>query len=339
MKKLKIMDLTSAAIIISNNPVQIDNCLSHVANQTVPFSRILVVAWGQENLKQQVIQKAVSVISNAEIIDPDNDTRLENNRNKAISHLIEKPTDRVAFLDDDTLIENNWLEVMRCAAMQDGDKISHATVVKFNSQPFCIQSAGHCLDNASPLDLAYGKCINFPITAIPLCPCGNSAYIPWRALVDIHDRDQEIWDPDFDQWVTCFDFGLKLQLCGYGCKLVPSAFATHQGYLDKSIRNQKLCKNKVMKQLRSRLLLYFKFYPSPDRESATDQLNKSLDRWRINGYPHAEAEIKGEKLVELFCSARIGAKKLAKTKSKIWLELMSNLVSSQRRNLLFGNKY
>lgn len=326
------MKLTSAAIIASNNPERIGECLQYVAKQTVPFDRIIIIAWSQDpQQKQEVISRATCTINDIEIVEPSNDTRLESNRNKAITHLARNPMDSVAFLDDDTFLDEQWHEAMQRAARQGGDTVSHATLVRFKSNPTLVQSAGHILDNTKPLDLGYKqKVTGFSKTKKPLCPCGNCAFVPWSAIEQIQKIDPEMWDPNFDKWQTCFDFGLKLRLCGYDCHLVPSARAIHEGYLDKSLRGQKLKEKDVKNQLKSRLLLYDKFFPNDEHKEAMRILKKSVNRWSQNGYPHAEDHIRGDGLKCLFKCAQSEAKDLLEITSDVWLKRVNRLyVQSQ----------
>jgi GT2 family glycosyltransferase len=327
------MKLSSAAIIASGNPQRIGRCLQLLAKQTMPFDRIIVVAWGEQ--KQDVISRATSTAENVEIVESSDDTKLESNRNDAITHLSRNPTNRVAFLDDDTFLDKRWHESMQYAVEQDGDTVSHATVVMFKSIPTLVQSAGHILDNAKPLDLGYKREVAcLPKSKNPLCPCGNSAFVPWSAIEQIQKKDSEVWDPKFDHWQTCFDFGLKLRLCGYDCHLVPLAHATHEGYIDKSLRGQKLKKEHVKNQLRSRLLLYGKFFPTDERKEAMKVLEKSVKRWSQKGYPHAGNHIKGDRVKPIFKSAQSESKHLLDKTSRVWLKLVKCLDVQPRRRLL-----
>ncbi len=332
------MKLSSAAIIPSGNSERIKECLQHLAKQTVPFDRIIVAAWGQNaQRKQQVLRAAISTIENVEIVESENDRRPETNLNNGISYLSGRPTNRVTFLNDDTLLDKKWHESMQQAAIHDGDKVAHATVVMFKSKPNLIQSAGHILGNAKPREFEYKKItLETSKDKRPLCPCGNSAFVPWSAIEQIRKMDPHVWDPNFIRWQSCFDFGLKLQLCGYDCHIVPSARAIHEGYLDKSLKGEKLKKKDVKDQLRSRLLLYDKFFPNSERKKAMKILEKSVRRWSQKGYPHAE-NVNGDLIKCLLERAQIESKDLLENTSHLWIGLVNRLDVQARRRLLFGN--
>ncbi len=272
-----------------------------------------------------------------EVVESKMDVRPETNLNNAIRHLSHQPTDRVAFLNDDTLLDDHWHESMQQAAQKDGDHVVHASVVLFKFFPNFVQSAGHILYNSKPRDHEYRKMISgLADTSRPLCPCGNSAFVPWNAIEEIQGRHSEVWDPDFIRWQSCFDFGLKLRLCGYDCRLVPSARAIHEGYLDKSLRGQKLKDEDVKIQLRSRIFLYGKFFPVEERGEAMRILETSLDRWARSGYPHAEKDVKGNRIWSIYEWAKTEAKSLLMKTSTDWPELLKRMDVQFRRRWLFG---
>ena len=332
------MELSSTAIIPSGNPERVDGCLQRLVRQTVPFDRIIIAVWGTSiKEREEVSRRAHSVLRSAEVVESGTDVRPETNLNNAIKYLSNRPTNRVAFLNDDTLLDDHWHESMQQAAQKDGDHVVHASVVFFKFFPNFIQSAGHILYNSKPRDHKYRKMISGLADASqPLCPCGNSAFVPWNALQEIQRGHPEVWDPNFIRWQSCFDFGLKLRLRGYDCRLVSSARAVHEGYLDKSLRGQKLKDEDVKIQLRSRIFLYGKFFPEKERKEAMKILESSLDRWARGGYPHAGRKVKGDVIRSMYACAKIEAKNLLEKTSTEWLQLLSCLNVQLRRKWLFG---
>jgi GT2 family glycosyltransferase len=316
----------SCVILVSNCPKRIELCLQYIVGQTLQFDRVLLVAWGQEETKRQVINKAQDIYKKVEIIDPDGDTRLENNRNKAISYLISNQPRWVTFLDDDTFIDKNWHAKMISSAGYCGDEFSFASLTRHLSNNLKIQSAGHIFNNTKPLDLAYDEYYeNFIIDKDPFCPCGNSAFVPWNGIKRIMEIDMQVWDPDFDQWQTCFDFGMKLFLVHTKCKLVKDACAFHDGYLDNSLKGLLLNQNQVKKQLRSRFLLYGKFLPDNEQAIAQRVLNDTLcNKWLSKGYPHAEKHLKGNLLQEIYDESYSEANAILELKKPFkWKEIAS----------------
>jgi hypothetical protein len=108
-----------------------------------------------------------------------------------------------------------------------------------------------------------------------------------------------------------------LRLCGCQCRLVPSARAIHEGYLDKSLRRYKLKEEEVRIELRSRLLLYNKFFPDQERKQVMDILEESVGFWSQEGYPHANKQIKGDLLRSSFEWAQVESNRLIESTSTV----------------------
>lgn len=334
----KSKEIKTAVIIVSESVQRIKDCLEKVKDQTSTFNIIIIVGWGKE--RTLVIEKAKSIICDIIEIEPDKDTTLEANRNKAINYIINEKVniDRVAFIDDDTLIDKDWHLEMINAAKSDGDNIAHSTIVKFFSNQDIVQSAGHYFDNYKPLDIAYKKQPG-NIDKEPLCPCGNSAFIPWNAIIDIKKIDDNVWDPCFDQWMTCFDFGLKLKLCGYNTKIAKTASATHEGYLNNLYNGKKLNELHVFKQIRSRFLLYRKFFPENEYNNAIMAFKESYQTWINNGHPSFEDHIMGQRLECLINDAKMKAEEIYKLKcNSIWKEKMKKMTKEEKMKILHNIK-
>ncbi len=333
----KSIEIKTAVIIVSDNAQRIKDCLEKVKDQTSPFEIIIIVGWGKE--RTQVFEKARSIIIDIIEIEADKDTTLEANRNKAINYIINEKEniDRVAFIDDDTLIDKDWHKEMIKAAIRDGDKIAHSTLVKFFSNQEMIQSAGHIFKNYKPFDVAYKD--STPINIEPICPCGNSAFVPWNAIMDIKKIDDNVWDPSFDQWMTCFDFGLKLKLCGYNTKIANTASATHEGYLNNLYNGKKLNELQVFKQIRSRFLLYRKFFPENEYNNAILVFKESYQTWINNGHPSFEYHIIGQRLECLINDAKMKAEEIYKLKcNSIWKEKMKKMTKEEKMKILHNIK-
>jgi len=325
------MQLKVVGIVVSGKLKYFQQCIDAISKQEVPFEKVVVVPWGNEREKIEDFAKKQEKIK-IQIVPPSEDSTLEGARNNALYSIGSNPPDWVAFIDDDTEIDSKWLQEMIAAANELGNNYTFASVVTYASKPNIVQGAGHILFEARPLDCAY----NHPISAIctsddPLCPCGNCAFVPWKAIEEISKLDKEIWDPRFRQWQTCFDFGLKLRLVNFGCRLVRSAFAKHEGACG---RKKVYSKDDVINQLRSRILLYDKFYPEEERKNAMKLLENAVRRWKKNGYPSAP-QCKGNEMEEIFNVALNQEKELKRGMSKVWLRRMEELDERYRRSLLF----
>jgi len=327
----------TAAIIPSNSSERIERCFQHLLRQTVQFERLILVAWGVTRLQgQKVIESAARIIRNVEVVEAGPDTRPEINLNAGITRLSKNPTDYVAFLNDDTYLDEKWHESMLKAGCSGGRRALYASVVQFVSDPRLVQSAGHVLNRSRPHDFHYKESTRqVRRLPSPLCPCGNAAFVPWDAIERVWKRDSQLWDPAFERWQSCFDFGLKMRLSGYDCHLIPSAHALHDGYLDHILTGGSLEERDVKNQLRSRLLLYGKFFPEKHRREAIQLLEGSLGRWRSNGYPGSR--VKDNRITSLFETAEAESRKiLGSITSYPWLEMIERLDAQSQRKLLFG---
>jgi hypothetical protein len=125
-----------------------------------------------------------------------------------------------------------------------------------------------------------------------------------------------------------------MRLLGYDCHLIFSAHALHDGYLDQILMGHLLEEKDVKNQLRSRLLLYGKFFPEVERKEALQFLERSVDRWERKGYPGTG--IKGDRIKPLFEIAQVESGNLLRQSSHLWLERVERLDVQLQRKLLFG---
>lgn len=318
-------------ILSSKNPINVKNAIKSIISQINPFNRIFLVPWG--NNYREVEKVALAIHNDIIIIPPNDDTSLGGNRNNALHFIKNNPPDWVAFIDDDTILHPQWLSEMLIAVDKFGNNYCFASLVLFENSPTIVQSAGHILHEARPHDRGFknpkkGLCVSDE----PLCPCGNSAFVPWSVIEKIMDIDNEIWDPNFKQSQTCFDFGLKLQLIKCKCQFIHSAIATHKGWME---TQGELKESDVINQLRSRILRYDKFYPEKDRKEAKESLkNRIYGRWKKKGYPSGNS-IKGEDVIRVYKIALEQEEKLVGNITDDWIKKMRLLDESKRRKLLF----
>jgi GT2 family glycosyltransferase len=320
-------------VLVSGALKMLKSAMEAICRQSMQFNKVVVIPWGDEGTEIKNFVKSQPI--NTEIVSRSCENTLEGSRNNALRSITNNPPDWVAFIDDDTIIDPSWLYEMMGAGNALGNKFSLASLCISASNPNIVQSAGHILFEGRPLDCGYGKPVSAVCTSYsPLCPCGNSAFVPWEVIEKIRDLDEDVWDPRFKQWQTCFDFGLKLRLVGISCRLVRSALVRHEGVNER--KKGVLAKEDVRKQLRSRILLYEKFYPVPERTEAIEVLKKRLhEKWKNTGYPNAKW-LRGEEMVETFESALAEEKELKERGTNIWVQRMNNMDEVYRRALLFG---
>jgi glycosyltransferase involved in cell wall biosynthesis len=337
------MTFSTVAVVASGDPILLNICLLTLARQNLQDT--IVLPWGNKSPEVRKIAERFGAIIIEYREDKDEDRTLESHRNVAIRYIKEETgvPDYVLFLDDDTVLSDNWHRQM--LASRDEVEICYATVVAFSKYQDTIQSAGHCFEwKGRPHDLWYRrKVASIPLLRQdlslfrPLCPCANCALIPWKAIGKIQAKDSNVWDPRFERWQTCFDFGLKLRLLGYGCKLVEASMAYHRGYQERCFEGSLGDEDFVFKQLRSRILLYLKFFPPDEFQEAINSLKETVrNKWAKEGYPCADPKTRSE-ISRIYARAEREADKLfRKNENTMWLDLVKNLEKRTRKSLLLG---
>ena len=272
--------------------------LTRTQQQTLPFKKIVVVAWGTEI---SAIAKETSHFSLAEITEGGTIGNVSTHRNIGLERIRSMNPDYVAFVDDDTFLNDTWHEYAMQTAIHTVKTCSIGGVITFASNWTKVQSCGHLFSNYRPLDISYGVAQDEIVLPTPpesvssetfTCPCANSAFVPWTALECIHEIDGCYWDEKFSR-MTCFEFGFKMHRLGYGYVLAPGALATHNGYLHR----KNLRKEDIYDQIFSRIMLYRKFLADAECVRALADLGQRVIRWATNGYPHSP--LSGEEIVHI----------------------------------------
>jgi hypothetical protein len=311
-----MLNRESIAVILASNNIKrfkswLSNSWCHLKG-----TRLMLVPFGPDS--DDIITNAPM---EANICIPAEDTTLEGNRNSALKHLREsKHPEFVAFLDDDTFVDTGWIEALLKASISNPSAAAFSSIVRsFGTDEY--QSCGHIFRRSSPYDLCFKHISNIN----PICPCGNCAFILWSAFQKIWEVDANCWDPRFQQWQTCFDFGLKLILTGTNTVLVKNATAQHQGYMTWNDTDKEKKKDTVpLAQLRSRYLLYRKFLPEFLLEKVKMQMSKLEKKWSKNGYPGFKNQLIGPEMSIVMEKSQILAKELwIANPNEVWKNLMT----------------
>lgn len=306
------MERSGTAVIVASRDSTLFSEWLKRSWQHLSGARLVLVPYGPHKDSIRLLAPDGTIICPA-----GNDTSLEANRNEALKALRTKEIDFVAFMDDDTFVDQQWLDEMLKAAKASQETAAFASVVRTCGSSD-IQACGHVLKRAAPHDVLNSA-------QEPLCPCGNCAFVRWPAIKRIAERDSFTWDPRFNQWQTCFDFGLKLVLTGSRTKIVRKATAQHRGYKTwgDQLKNQKKDTAPVG-QLTSRYLLYLKFAPAELRPAIENEMTGKVTRWRSRGYPGFEQWLSGNAIQTIIDCAKANAVKLWKERpNETWQQLMA----------------
>lgn len=294
------MALKTIAVVCSSRTEHLQISLACAWSQTVPFAKIVVVAWGAN--ATGVSSLAIGLENVQVVFGPESGTTSVQ-RNVGLKHARTLKPNNIVFFDDDTFLQETWHEHVQRSNESVGANFTIGSIVTFASNPMRIQSSGHLFSEYRPLDLAYGVNVNEGIerrlqtvsvrAETFSCPCANCALIPWAALERIVKIDGNYFDEKFPRLI-CFELGFKMHRLGYGYVVAPGAFAAHDGYLHR----QNLQTSDVKDQLLSRILLYKKFLPVSQRELAFADLDARVLRWASNKYPHSR--IAGQDLMHAY---------------------------------------
>ena len=331
--------MKTAIIVPSDKILYFQSCIECILNQSEKFDSIFVIPWGHD--KDKIINLSKQHGDVITIMNHRENTTLEENRNVVLDHIKYKEPSTykyISFIDDDSLLDEKWLEHMKRMALQLGSKKSFASTVypikmkdHTNRNKEKTQSLGHEIINTSPRDVCFYKNHSSCTNPTPHFPCGNSAFIPWEAIVQIYTHDPKIWNHEFRQWQTCFAFGIKLRILRYDCELNKDAIVFHEGAIEK--KNRELNESDVKGQLRSRFLLYKKYYPKAEYQEAIQVLNEKLETiWKKKGYP--SSIVMKDKIESIFNTAKEEAD--STSVDEIWKELIEKMPEEERKQILIN---
>lgn len=147
---------------------------------------------------------------------------------RALNRAVQSANTRyVALLNNDLELEPRWLEEMR-GALETHPECGSADCKLLN-----FHRRGE-IDGAGDLVARTGECCKrgfgeqdrgqFDRPAAILCASGGAALFRRAAFDRVGPFDE-----DFGAYFEDVDWGLRAQLCGFGCRYVPSAVAFHMG--------------------------------------------------------------------------------------------------------------
>jgi hypothetical protein len=300
-----------AIVVASGDPVQFSEWLSR-SWQNLQSAELLLIPWGRNHSEvADLAPRSAKVIES-------NDQTLEGNRNAAIRVISEDPSSLIAFVDDDAYLDEAWQSAIEEAANQNSDAGAFASQVRSIGTD-SIQGRGHVLTDGAPHDRGHNG-VN-PSASV-LTPCFNSGVVRWSSLERVLAVDEEPWDPRFRQWQTCFDFGLKLKLTGCESIEARGAGVQHGGYMTWTPERRRAdAERAACGQIRSRLLLYDKFFDGDVKQALDQAFDERVARWRVSGYPGFKEFIKGEHVDQVVRAARADLAKMPRTGEQ-WKERM-----------------
>jgi len=326
--------ITASIIVASNNIEYFKNCLLAILALKEGFDGIFVVPWG---IDKDLIIAHCETNPKTQVIQHKSGTSLEENRNAALEYILKYDNhySYVAFIDDDTILDACWLLEMKKKARSKKSDVAFSSVASpilfmtLEKDDSTIQSCGHVFKDTSPHDLLYKKSIAEleTLDVEPQFPCGNSSFVPLEAIERIARYDS-VWDKDFEQWQTCFSFGIKLRLVSCRCECNKAARVFHEGKVHRT--GEDLKPDDIYKQLRSRILLYLKFFPEATKRDAMIHLEDKLKKWVNNGYPGSK--VAGCTLLRIFQESKMAAERYEF--NPYWKKMIEKMTKPEVESLL-----
>ncbi|MGH9353851.1 MAG: glycosyltransferase family 2 protein, partial [Terriglobia bacterium] len=239
----------SVVINTFNRAASLDTAIRSLRRLNYPYFEVIVVNGPSTDNTMRVLKSWSGSIR----IGTCSDRNLSVSRNVGIEMA---RGDLVAFIDDDAVADENWLD--DAAAGFDNDEVAGTGGAVFNHTGYAAQyryNVADRLGNAffdrkSPaLEFCYPACTRFPYL-----PGGNSLFRR-RCLLEVGGFDEE-----FDYYLDETDVCLRLVDAGYLLKQLPNAFVYHRN-LPSHARNtsrvvtdwRSIVKNKVYFALKNAL--------------------------------------------------------------------------------------
>jgi hypothetical protein len=162
----------------------------------------------------------------------DNLTQIRNSENQGFARacnqaieliLRDRRFDLVALLNNDAVIEENWLARMACRLdPANGVEMVAARMVEFE-RPDLVDSLGIVLYKT-------GIASNRKRSSEPLLgPCGGAALYTLDLLKSVRELSGYLFDPDFFCYAEDTDLALRARALGYACAMADDALVRHRG--------------------------------------------------------------------------------------------------------------
>lgn len=213
------MSLISVIIVNWNGKLILGECLDTLRAQSHRADEIIVVDNGSQDGSQEMLRERypeVRLIA------------LDDNRGFSVANNIGircAKGDYIALLNNDLLLDSEWIEQMVAALDADGSLGSCACKMLFHHRRDMINAAGDGF-------LTTGRGVNRGMHELDAEPFQHSAMVfgtsagaaMYRASML---RDIGLFDEDFFMYCEDVDLAFRAQLAGYNCLYVPEAIAYH----------------------------------------------------------------------------------------------------------------
>lgn len=327
MKQIK-KQLKVAVIVINwNGKHLLEECLSSVENQDYNNFKIIFVDNGS---KDESVEFVKNKFPKVEIISLDKNTGFAKANNIGIHKAFEDlAVEDIAILNNDAVVEKNWLAEMMKIILQD-DKIgSVAPKIKKYYKRNIIDSIGNAIHlDGGGVSNHINKVDNGQFDNIKelFGPSGCAALYSKKMLKDV-EINGEFFDNDFFAYFEDIDLNWRAKLRGWKCLFAPKAVVYHKHSETTGLYSP----FKAFYTHRNRYFVIVKNYPSFLFPMAI--LNIFL------GYIYSVLSIKKNKGPSARLMEKTSFFSVAKILIKGWLDIAGYFPSMiKKRNIIQKNK-
>lgn len=214
-----------AVIVINYRQVAMTlECLASLyAHAGTPF-HLFLVDNAADSASHQALHHFTSRRDNVTLINNEANVGFAQACNQALEQVWPDPRiTAVALLNNDTLVESDWLARMSsCLAPDQGIAMVAGRMIDYH-RPDQIDSLGIVFYKT-------GIASNRKDLAEPLLgPCGGAALYDLRLLDHLRRTTGYVFDPDFFCYAEDTDLALRARALGYGCAFAYDAVVRHRG--------------------------------------------------------------------------------------------------------------
>lgn len=211
-----------AVVVNWNSNDYLPQCLKAIAEQEIPFTRVVVVDNGSDN---PIGKWAGSWPRHFRFIDLDRNVGFASANNIALQHLTD--CDWIALVNPDASLRPEWLKTLLDASRRHPTIPVFACCLIKTLEPDLLDGAGDSF-HISGLAWRRGhgeRRKTFPLVEMEVFgPCAAAALYRRDSLMEVG-----AFDDDFFCYFEDVDLAFRLRLMGCGCFLIPGAVAHHVG--------------------------------------------------------------------------------------------------------------
>lgn len=214
------MNFASVIIVNWNGSEVLRNCLKSLKNQTFKKFEVIIIDNGSED---DSLNSAKEIYPTAQLIPLSNNYGFAAGNNFGLK-IVDTPY--TALLNNDTVVDKNWLRTLLFALENSPRAGFAASRMLFYEQPCTIDRAG---DSYCRSGTAFLRGRGFPADAYNkrewvFGACAGAALYRTSMLEEIG-----FFDEDFFLLYEDVDLSFRAQLRGYKCLYVPEAIVYHHG--------------------------------------------------------------------------------------------------------------